>query len=65
MGSIVSVAAMPVVSRDVIWPLSQIRVISSEFAKPARATATPAVHVGVVTRGPLSEADLDRGKTWS
>jgi len=65
MGSIVSVAAMPVVSRDVIWPLSQIRVISSELAKPARATATPAVHVGVVTRGPLSEADLDRGKTWS
>src|SRR6476620_12008449 len=43
----------------------QIRVISSELAKPARATATPAVHVGVVTRGPLSEADLDRGKTWS
>jgi len=49
MGSIVSVAAMPVVSRDVIWPLSQIRVISSELAKPARATATPAVHVGALT----------------
>jgi hypothetical protein len=40
---------MPVVSRDVIWLLSQIRVISSELAKPARAAATPAVHVGALT----------------
>jgi hypothetical protein len=43
---------MPVVSRDVIWLLSQIRVISSELAKPARATATPAVHVGALTPEP-------------
>jgi len=40
---------MPVVSRDVIWLLSQIRVISSGLAKPARAAATPAVHVGALT----------------
>jgi hypothetical protein len=29
--------------------LSHIRVISSELAKPARAAATPAVHVGALT----------------
>jgi hypothetical protein len=40
---------MQVVSRDVIWLLSQVRVISSELAKPARATAAPAVHVGALT----------------
>src|SRR6185437_7001247 len=40
---------MPAVSRNVIWLLSQIRVISSELAKPARAAGTPAVHVGALT----------------
>src|SRR6476646_9733205 len=30
-----------------------------------RNTAPTSSTVGVVTRGPLSEADLDRGKTWS
>jgi hypothetical protein len=40
---------MPVVSPDVIWLLAQIRDISSELAKPARAAATPAVHVGALT----------------
>jgi len=40
---------MPVVSRDVIWLLSQIRVLSSGLAKPARAAATPAVHAGALT----------------
>ena len=47
---------MPVVSRDVIWLLSQIRVISSELAKPARATATPAVHIGALTRSALASS---------
>jgi hypothetical protein len=42
---------MRVVPRDVIWLLSQIRVISSELAKRARATATPAVHVGALPLG--------------
>jgi hypothetical protein len=42
-------AAMRVVSRDVIERLSHIRVISSELAKPARVTATPAVHDGALT----------------
>jgi hypothetical protein len=30
-----------------------------------RVGAPTSSTVGVVTRGPLSEADLDRGKTWS
>jgi hypothetical protein len=40
---------MEVVSRDVIWLLSQVRVISSELPKPARAMAAPAVHVRALT----------------
>jgi hypothetical protein len=40
---------MQVVSRDAIWLLSHIRVISSELPEYARATATSAVDVGAFT----------------
>src|SRR6202035_1402303 len=40
---------MQVVSRDVIWLLSHIRVISSEPPEYARATATSAVDIGAFT----------------
>ena len=70
---------MPVVSRDVIWLLSQIRVISSELrqtctcdgytscsCRRAHACSSGTVFVTVTVRAAsLSEADLDRGKTWS
>jgi phospholipid/cholesterol/gamma-HCH transport system substrate-binding protein len=39
---------MQVVSRDVTWLLSHIRVISSELPESAGATPTPAVHVGAL-----------------
>jgi hypothetical protein len=41
---------MQVVSHDVTWLLSHIRVISSELPESAGATPTPAVHVGALTR---------------
>jgi hypothetical protein len=40
---------MQVVSRDAIWLLSHIRVISSELPEYVRATATSAVDVGAFT----------------
>ena len=45
----VEVETVARVSRDVIWLLSQVRVISSELPIAAHATAAPAVHVGALT----------------
>jgi hypothetical protein len=41
---------MQVVSHDVTWLLSHIRVLSSELPESAGATPTPAVHVGALKR---------------